>query len=65
MSRKQLDHERVQTPGRMKAFTRLDRIRAGEASHPNIRLLTRRGRKGRTDASIVKQFLRIDRGYLA
>lgn len=65
MSRTLIDHKDGHSPGRMTAYTRLDRIRAGEARHPNIQLLNRRSRKGETDASRVKQYLRIERGHLA
>ncbi len=50
---------------RAEVYTRLDRIKAGEAGHPKVQMLTRRSRKGTMDATRVKQFLRIERGYLA
>ena len=65
MNKTPMDHDHRTGSGRVTSFTRLDRIKAGEAGHPNIRLLDRRRRKGLKDASRVKQFLRIERGYLA
>lgn len=66
MSRHLIDQEHTKNTGkRAQVYTRLDRIRAGEAGHPKVQMLARRGRKGATDATRVKQFLRIERGYLA
>ncbi|MDF0601160.1 hypothetical protein P1J78_10510 [Psychromarinibacter sp. C21-152] len=65
MPKTPLDHDHTRSSGRVTAYTRLERIKAGEGAHPNIKLLDRRKRKGPTDASRVKQFLRIERGYLA
>ena len=65
MRKNPIDHDHHVGNGRAQAYSRLDRIRAGEAGHPKIKLLDRRRRKGLTDASRVKQFLRIERGYLA
>ena len=66
MSRSIADHDhRGPVSLRAEKFVLLDRIRAGEGGHPKIRMLERRRRKGPTDATRVKQFLRIERGYLA
>lgn len=66
MTRHVIDqHHTKETGGRAQAYTRLDRIKAGEAGHPKIQMLTRRSRKGSMDATRVKQYLRIERGYLA
>lgn len=65
MTKTIVDHGHKGGSGRLSAYTRLDRIKAGEGAHPNIRILDRRKRKGQTDASRVKQYLRIERGYLA
>jgi len=50
---------------RAEVYSRLDRIKAGEGGHPKVKMLDRRRRKGQSDATRVKQFLRIERGYLA
>ena len=66
MQKTPIDHDHLTEQGaRAQQYSRLDRIRAGEGGHPSVRLLTQRRRKGTTDATRVKQFLRIDRGYLA
>ncbi len=66
MSKTLIDHDHLtETSGRAPQYSRLDRIKAGEGGHPKIKMLDRRRRKGRTDATLVKQFLRIERGYLA
>lgn len=66
MTKTPIDHDHLKAKGaRAQRYSRLDRIRAGEAGHPAIRLLTQRRRKGMTDATRVKQYLRIERGYLA
>ncbi|MDJ0630471.1 MAG: hypothetical protein QNJ44_19600 [Rhodobacter sp.] len=65
MPKNPIDHDHATGNGRAAAYTRLDRIKAGEGGHPKIQMLDRRRRKGLTDASRVKQFLRIERGYLA
>lgn len=66
MHKTPIDHDHLTEKGsRAQRYSRLDRIRAGEGGHPSIRMLTRRRRKGATDATRVKQFLRIERGYLA
>lgn len=66
MSKHLIDQGHAKESGsRTKAYSRLDRIRAGEAGHPKVQMLTRRSRKGSMDATRVKQFLRIERGYLA
>lgn len=58
------DHQ-PKTDKRAEMYSRLDRIKAGEGGHPNIKMLNRHRRKGQSDATRVKQFLRIERGYLA
>lgn len=65
MSKNPIDHDHRAGNGRVTHFSRVARIKAGEGGHPNIRLLDRRRRKGVPDASRVKQFLRIERGYLS
>ncbi len=65
MRKTPIDHDHRVGSGRVVTYSRLDRIKAGEGGHPNIKLLDRRRRKGLQDASRVKQFLRIERGYLA
>lgn len=65
MPKNPIDHDRPNSGARAMYYSRLDRIRAGEGGHPKIKMLDRRRRKGLSDASRVKQFLRIERGYLA
>lgn len=66
MNKNPIDHDHLKETGRREVqYSHLDRIRAGEGGHPKVQLLTRRRRKGSTDATRVKQFLRIERGYLA
>ena len=66
MPKHPFDHGHTGGAGaRTERYSRLDRIKAGEGGHPKIKLLDRRRRKGATDATRVKQFLRIERGYLA
>lgn len=65
MPKSPIDHGHITGNGRAEAYTRLDRIKSGEGGHPKIKMLDRRRRKGLTDASRVKQFLRIERGHLA
>ena len=66
MNKNPIDHDHLNENGRREVqYSRLDRIRAGEGRHPSIQLLTRRRRKGATDATRVKQYLRIERGFLA
>jgi len=66
MPKSQIDHgHRSVASARAEKYSRLDRIKAGEGGHPKIRMLDRRRRKGPTDATRVKQFLRIERGFLA
>ncbi|MCP3970410.1 MAG: hypothetical protein GY717_08860 [Rhodobacteraceae bacterium] len=66
MSKNPIDHDHLNGKGaRSPRYSRMDRIRAGEAGHVSIRMLTRRRRKGETDATLVKQYCRIERGYLA
>ncbi|WP_172298054.1 hypothetical protein [Pseudoruegeria sp. HB172150] len=65
MSKNIIDHDHDVRGGRAPQYSRLDRIKAGEAGHPNVKQLDRRRRKGQKDATRVKQFLRIERGYLA
>lgn len=66
MTRTHVDHDHQNAKdSRINRYGRLDRIRAGEGGHPSIRMLDRRRRKGETDATRVKQYLRIERGFLA
>ena len=65
MPKNPIDRDHNAGSGRQLHYPRVARIKAGEAGHPNIRALDRRRRKGEMDASRVKQFLRIERGYLA
>lgn len=66
MNKTPIDHDHLNEKGtREVQYSRLDRIRAGQGGHPSVQLLTRRRRKGATDATRVKQFCRIDRGFLA
>lgn len=66
MRKTPIDHDHLNAHGgRTPQYSRLDRIRAGDAGHHSIQLLTRRRRKGKTDATLVKQFCRIERGNLA
>ena len=65
MPKNPIDHDHGTTGARAAVYSRLDRIKSGEGGHPKIKMLDRRRRKGLTDASRVKQFLRIERGYLA
>lgn len=65
MSKNPIDHDHTGDSARTARYSRLDRIRAGEAGHPKVKMIDRRMRKGRTDASRLKQFLRIERGRLA
>lgn len=65
MTKSSIDHDHKADGRRAEQYSRLERIRAGEGGHPNIKLLNRRRRKGQQDATRVKQFLRIERGYLA
>lgn len=66
MSRHLIDQDHTQSATRrLQVYPRLDRIQAGEAGHPKVQMLSRRSRKGSHDASRLKQFLRIERGYLA
>ncbi len=66
MAKNIIDHGHGEAgPARAQYYSLMDRIKAGEGAHPKIRLLDRRKRKGMSDASRVKQFLRIERGYLA
>lgn len=65
MSKSIIDHGHSNGGNRATRYSRLERIKAGEGNHPSIKMLDRRRRKGTTDASRVKQFLRIERGYLA
>lgn len=66
MSRHLIDQDHTKdTMRRAEVYTRLDRIKAGEAGHPKVQMLVRRSRKGTVDATRVRQFLRIERGYLA
>ncbi len=66
MPKNPIDHGHL-NPGdaRAKVYSRMDRIKAGEGGHPKIKMLDRRRRKGATDATRVKQYLRIERGFLA
>ncbi len=64
MSRHPIDKSEDSAAGRARRYLWLDRITAGSAAHPAVRLLNRRRRKG-GDAARVVQFLRIERGYLA
>lgn len=65
MSRHPLDQGHpADSAERPKRFSALDRIKAGEGQHPAARTLARR-RKGPVDPARVKQYLRIERGYLA
>lgn len=65
MSRHPLDQgHAADSAERPKRFSALDRIKAGEGQHPAARTLARR-RKGPVDPARVKQYLRIERGYLA
>ena len=59
MPKTPIDHDHRTTGARARVYSRLDRIKAGEAGHPKVKMLTRRQRKGATDATRVKQFLRI------
>ena len=65
MSKHLFDHDHSGGEARPGRYSRLDRIKAGEGGHPKIKMLDRRRRKGITDATRVKQYLRIERGYLA
>lgn len=66
MSRHLIDQDHTKgTARRAEIYSRIDRIRAGEAGHPKVQMLARRSRKGSMDATRVKQYLRIERGYLA
>jgi len=66
MNKNSLDHDHLNETGRRETqYSRLDRIKAGEGGHPSIQMLMRRRRKGATDASRVKQYLRIERGFRA
>ena len=66
MSKNPIDHDHLNEKGaRTERYSRLDRIKAGDGGHPSVQMLTRRRRKGETDATRVKQFLRIERGFLA
>jgi hypothetical protein len=66
MPRHLVDHDHdPKTNKRAEVYSRLDRIKAGEGGHPKIKMLNQRRRKGQSDATRVKQFLRIERGYLA
>ena len=65
MSKHLVDHGHSGGGSRAERYSRLDRIKAGEGGHPKVKLLDRRRRKGITDATRVKQYLRIERGYLA
>jgi len=65
MSKTPLDHgHAARGSARAERFAQFDRIAGGEIGHPKIQMLARR-RKGPTDATRVKQFLRIERGRLA
>ena len=65
MPKHPFDHDHSRESGaRAERYSYLDRVKAGEGGHPKIKMLDRR-RKGPTDATRVKQFLRIERGYLA
>ena len=66
MSRHLIDQDHTKDAAkRTEVYSRLDRIKAGEAGHPKVQMLTRRSRKGSMDATRIKQYLRIERGYLA
>jgi len=66
MSKNPIDHDHLNVKGgRNPRYSLMDRIRAGEGGHPSVQMLTRRRRRGETDATLVKQYLRIQRGYLA
>ena len=66
MPKNPIDHDHLNAgDARAQTYSRLDRIKSGEGGHPKIKMLDRRRRKGSTDATRVKQFLRIERGYLA
>jgi len=65
MARHLLDYgHRTDSAARVRRFAALERIKAGEGQHPAIKTLERR-RKGPANPSLVKQYLRIARGYLA
>ena len=65
MTRHPLDHDRkIDEGARAARYPLLDRVRSGEGQHPSVKALTRR-RKGQADPARIKQFLRIERGYLA
>lgn len=66
MSRSVIDHGHVQRNGaRAKRYSRLERITAGEAGHPAVRLLAQRRRWAGSGVTRVRQFLRILRGRQA
>lgn len=65
MPKHPFDHDHASAgSARAERYSYLDRVKSGEGGHPKVKMLDRR-RKGRTDATMVKQYLRIQRGYLA
>ena len=65
MEKTPIDHDHLKKKNtRLKRYSRLDRVTAGEGCHPAVRLLMRRRRATKANLR-VKQFLRIARGYSA
>ena len=65
MTRHPLDHDRKTDHGaRAVRYSALDRIKSGDGQHPAVKILSRR-RKGQADPARIKQYLRIERGFLA
>ncbi|MBV0913596.1 hypothetical protein [Anianabacter salinae] len=64
MTRHLIDHQRPSDTSRVVRYAALERLTGDEAAHPKIEMLLRR-RKGESDGSRIKQFLRIERGHLA